>query len=186
MFVPCNHHYTSCNVGIRKDGTSKNCHFFLDLLAWALLVTSASLLLFMCHEGSSIISWLKQLWSKNTVCEYQERIALLEPEQVLTFEVPIVFQMTTFSSQMIAFFTEHTLKLTKFGMYVTPAEKFHNLLSSLISTTRCRYNQGKCGLAHNSQIFCCTFKNIISTRSLNCAESRHVGHVLQQPCKNEE
>ena len=46
---------------------------------------------------------------------------------------------------------EHTPKLTKLGIYVTPAEKFHNLLSSSISTTRCHYNQGKCILAYNSQ-----------------------------------
>ena len=57
--------------------------------------------------------------------------------------------------------------------YTPHLPKFHNLLS--ISTTRWHYNQGKCVLAYNS--FCRTFKNIISTRSLNCAESRHIGHA---------
>ena len=55
----------------------------------------------------------------------------------------------------------------------SPAKKFHNLLSSSISTTRWRDNQGKCVLAYNSHILCRTFKNLISRRSLNCAESRH-------------
>ena len=39
---------------------------------------------------------------------------------------------------------EHTPKLTKLGIYVTPAEKFQNVLASSISTTRWCYNQGKC------------------------------------------
>ena len=73
---------------------------------------------------------------------------------------------------------EHTPKLTNelIGMYVTPAEKFHNLLSS-ISTTRWRYNQGTWALAHNSRILCCTFKNLISTHSLNCAESHDISQA---------
>ena len=39
---------------------------------------------------------------------------------------------------------EHAPKLTKLGIYITPAQRFHNLLSSSISTTRRCYNQGKC------------------------------------------
>ena len=78
---------------------------------------------------------------------------LLGPEQVSTCKVPIVFRMTTFSSQMIPL-PEHTPKLTKLGIYITRAQKCHNLLSPFISTTRWCYNQGKCVLA-------------ISTLSLN-------------------
>ena len=48
--------------------------------------------------------------------------------------------------------------------------------SSSISTTRWPYKQGKCVLANNSHTLCCTFKNLISMHSLNCAESCHIGH----------
>ena len=75
---------------------------------------------------------------------------------------PIVFWMTTFSSQIITFFTTWTYpKLTKLGIYITPARKIHNKLLSSISTIRWRYNQGKCVLAYNSHILCLTFKNCI-------------------------
>ena len=52
-----------------------------------------------------------------------------------------------------------------------------NLLSSSISTTRWCYNQGNCILAYESHKLCHTFKNFISMRSLNCVESRHIGHA---------
>ena len=70
---------------------------------------------------------------------------------------------------------EHTPKLTKLGIYVIPAKKCHNRLSSSISTSRWCYNQGKCILVYNSHILCRTFKNLICTRSLNCAESCDIG-----------
>ena len=116
------------------------------------------------------------LINHNCLTKHQNSSAfLLGPKQVLTCEVPIVFQMTTFSSEWSHFsLPENAQKLTKLGIYVT---KFHNLLLSPISTTRWHYNQGKCFLACNSHILCCTFKNLISTRSLNCAESRHIGHA---------
>ena len=44
---------------------------------------------------------------------------------------------------------EHAPELTKLGVKVTSAEKFHNPLSSSISTTRRRYNQVK---SHISQL----------------------------------
>ena len=47
---------------------------------------------------------------------------------------------------------EHTPKLTKLGVHVTPALKFDHLLSSSISTIRWRYNQGKCILPYNSHM----------------------------------
>ena len=52
-----------------------------------------------------------------------------------------------------------------------------NFIIYLISTTKWRYNRGKCILAYNSHILCCTFKNLISTHLLNCAESRGTGHA---------
>ena len=39
------------------------------------------------------------------------------------------------------------------------------------------YNQGKCVLAYNSHLLCGTVKNLICTHSLNCAESRDIGHA---------
>ena len=103
----------------------------------------------------------------------------LGPEQVSTCEVPIVFWKTIFFlSQMIVFFTAWICPQThQLEIYVTPARKCHNPLSSSISTTRWRYNQGKCILAYNSHILCCTFKNLIFTRSLNCTETRDIGHA---------
>ena len=90
----------------------------------------------------------------------------------------LFFKLTLFCPKWSHFsLPEHTPKLTKLGIYVTPAEKCHTLLSSSISTTRWRYNQGKCILAYNSHILCCTFKNLISTCSLNCAESCDIGHA---------
>ena len=90
--------------------------------------------------------------------------------------VPIVFRMVTFLSQMIFHTSTYIPQNSpKLGIYLTPDEKFHNLLFSSISTTRWRYNHGKCILAYNS--LCRTFKNIISTHSLNCAESRHIGYA---------
>ena len=76
---------------------------------------------------------------------------------------------------------EHTPILTKLGIYITAAEKYHNLLSPSISTTRWHYNQRKCILAYNSHILCCTFKNVIFTHSLNCIESGDTadGHFCQ-------
>ena len=93
---------------------------------------------------------------------------LLGPEQVSTCEVPIVFRMKIFFVPNDCIF--HCLTHI---VYVTPAEKCLNLLSSSISTTRWRYNQGKCTLAYNSHIRCHTFKNLISTCSLNWAEFHH-------------
>ena len=49
---------------------------------------------------------------------------------------------------------EHTPELTKLGMYVTAAEKFHNLLLSSISTSRWHYNWGKCVLAYLPRLSC--------------------------------
>ena len=78
--------------------------------------------------------------------------------------------MTTFLLQMMEdeshfLLPEHTPKLTKLRMYVTPGKTFYELLSMGISTTRWHYNQGKCILAYNSHILYRTFKNLISTRS---------------------
>ena len=78
--------------------------------------------------------------------------------------------MTTFLLQMMEdeshfLLLEHTPKLTKLRMYVTPGKTFYELLSMGISTTRWHYNQGKCILAYNSHILYRTFKNLISTRS---------------------
>ena len=56
-------------------------------------------------------------------------------------------------------------------------EKFHNLLLSSVSTTRWHYNQGKCDLAYNSYLLCRTFRNLISTYSLNCAKFHDIGHA---------
>ena len=55
-----------------------------------------------------------------------------------------------------------------------------SLLSSSVSTTRWRYNQGTCVLAYESHN-CCAFKNLISTRPLNCAASRGIGHAHFRP-----
>ena len=41
----------------------------------------------------------------------------------------------------------------KLEIYITPAEEFHNLLLSSVSTTRWCYNQGKCVLDCNSHIY---------------------------------
>ena len=89
----------------------------------------------------------------------------------------IPFFKSPLLSQMIAFsLPEPAPKFTKLGICVTPAKKFHNLLSSSISTTRWCYNQGKCILAYDSYILCRIFKKLTSTRSLNCAESCDIGH----------
>ena len=85
------------------------------------------------------------------------------PEQVLTCEVPIVFWMTTFSSQIIAFFTAWTYPKTH-QTWNIPVEKWHNLLSSSISITMWHCYQEKCVLAYNSHILCRTFKNLTSTQ----------------------
>ena len=105
---------------------------------------------------------------------------LLGSSQVSTCEVPIVFPMTTFSYQMVAFFTAWTYPKAHqtWNIYVTLAKNFHNLLSYSNSTTRWRYNQGKCALAYNSHILCHTFKNLIITCSPNSAESHDIGHFL--------
>ena len=103
---------------------------------------------------------------------------LLRPEQVLTCKVPIVFVVTIFCPKWShSSLPEHTPKLTKLEIYLTPAEKCHNLLPFSISTIRWQYNQAKCVLAYKAHILCRTFKNLISTRSLNCAESRDIGHA---------
>ena len=87
----------------------------------------------------------------------------------------LVFVVTIFLPQMIAFsLLGHTLRLTKLGIYITPAKKCHNILSSSVSTTRWRYNPGKCVLPYNSHILYRTFNDLIYTSSLNCAESRDV------------
>ena len=67
----------------------------------------------------------------------------------------------SFSSQMIPFFTAWTYP--KQQTCNTHDEKCHNVLSSSISTTRWRYNQGKCILAYT---LCRTFKNLISPCSV--------------------
>ena len=50
-------------------------------------------------------------------------------------------------------------------------------LSLWISTTKWHYNRGKCVLPHNSHILYRTFKNLMSTRSLDCVESCDKGHA---------
>ena len=98
---------------------------------------------------------------------------LLGPEQVETCEGPIAFWITIFSPKWSHFsLPEHAPKLTKLGIYITPAKK---LFLSYISTTRWRYDQGKCVLVCNFNIVYSTFKNLISTPSLNCVESCHIG-----------
>ena len=86
---------------------------------------------------------------------------------------------------MIAVFTAWTYPKTHQTwniQYVTPAEKCHNLLLSLISTTRWRYNQGEWVLPNNPHVFCRTFKNPISTCSLNCAKMCDIGRAhFRQP-----
>ena len=72
------------------------------------------------------------------------------------------------------------IKLTKLGIYITSTEKFHNQVSSSISNTRWRFHQGKCILSYISHILYRIFKNI-STHSLNCAESHHIGHCPFSP-----
>ena len=72
-------------------------------------------------------------------------------------------------SQMIAFFTAWPWMKIRFYLI--------NLLSSWIFTTRWHYNQGKCVLANTSYIICYTFKNLISMRSLNCAQSGDISHA---------
>ena len=91
---------------------------------------------------------------------------------LLFFELPLFHPKLSHFS-----LPDHAPKLTKLGIYLTPAEKFHNLLSSSISTTRWSYSQGKCVLAYNSHILCCTFKNLIFTHSLNCPESCDIGQA---------
>ena len=98
---------------------------------------------------------------------------LLGPEQVSTCEGPIAFWITIFCPKWSHFsLPEHAPKLTKLGIYITPAKK---LFLSYISTTRWRYDQGKCVLVCNFNIVYSTFKNLISTPSLNCVESCHIG-----------
>ena len=63
-----------------------------------------------------------------------------------------------------------------------PGEKLYNLLLLWISTTRWRYNQGKCILVYNPHILCHTFKNLISTHSVNCAESRGKATPISACC----
>ena len=58
----------------------------------------------------------------------------------------------------------------------------YNLLLLWMSTTRWCYNQGKCILAYNSHILYRIFKNLISTRSLNCVESHDIGHSHFRIC----
>ena len=89
------------------------------------------------------------------------RVTIITAWAGLDLRGPIDFRMTPFSLQMIAFFTAWTCPKTHQTwniQYVTPAEKFHNLLSSSISITRWCYNQGKCVLAHNSNILCRTYQ----------------------------
>ena len=92
--------------------------------------------------------------------------------------------MTTFSSRMLKFFTAWTCSKTH------QSWKYMSHLPKMFIIYCCpqfpplrnynqgkHYNQGKCVLAYNSHILCHTFKNLMSTPSLNCAESRHVGHT---------
>ena len=96
-----------------------------------------------------------------------------------TCEVPIVFWMTTFASQIITFFTTWTYpKLTKFGIYITPAREIHNQLLSSVSTIRWRYNQGKCVLAYNSHVLCRTFKNCIYSALQKYSAPLELFHIL--------
>ena len=83
-----------------------------------------------------------------------------------------------FLSQIITFFTAWICPKTLQTWSIRHTwRKCHNLLSSSISTIRRRYNQGKCILPYTSHILCCAFKNLISERSLNSAESRDIGHA---------
>ena len=91
---------------------------------------------------------------------------------------PYCFCSDDFLSQMITFSPpEYAPKLTKLGLYITTAEKFLNLLLSSIYTTRWRYNKGKCVLAHNAHVLCCTFKKHMSTCSVNYTEYCDIGHA---------
>ena len=104
--------------------------------------------------------------------------SLLGPEQVSTCKVPIVFRITTFSSQMITFFTAWTCPKTHqtWNIHHT-CRKFHNRLSHSIFTTRWCYNQEKWVLPYNSHTLCGTFKNPISMRSVNVVEHHDIGHT---------
>ena len=104
---------------------------------------------------------------------------LLGPEQG-TCKLPIVFPITFFylvPNDHIF----HCLNMDEneilFGKNIRLGKKYYNLWSSWMSTTRCCYNQGKCVLPYIvSHILDCTFKNLISTCSLNCLESCDIGH----------
>ena len=78
----------------------------------------------------------------------QAGIFKLMPEQVSSCEVPIVFVVTTFLSQLIAFFTAWTYPKTHQTWNL--AHTYQKML--LIPTTRWSNNQGKCILPHNSRI----------------------------------
>ena len=97
---------------------------------------------------------------------------LLGPKRVSTCDVPIVFRMTTFSSQIITFFTAWTSPKTKLGIYVIPAENF---------IIYCHPQFLPLGGAIIKESTFCQVQNLISTCSLNCAESRHIGHAHFRP-----
>ena len=109
------------------------------------------------HPITSIPAPKHQLCWSMLVCPAWESLQILQLPPPLTWLL--------FLPKWLHFaLPEHTPKFTKPGVYVTPAEKCHYLLSSSISTSRWNYNQGKCILAYNSHILCRIFKNLISTR----------------------
>ena len=82
---------------------------------------------------------------------------LLGPEQVSTCEVPIVFGVRTFWSQMNAFLTAWTYPKTHQTWNIGHiGKKCYNLLSLGISTTGWRYNW----------LLYCTFNNFIFTHDI--------------------
>ena len=123
-----------------------------------------------------------QMHNKHTKLSLQQEVYHFHYYQGTSRSPPaktlLFFKWRLFHSKLSHFsLSEHTPKFTRLGKYITPAKKFHNLLSSWISTTRWRFNQGKCVLAYNSHILCRTLKNLISMCSLNCVESGGIGHA---------
>ena len=109
-------------------------------------------------------------------------MCFLGPEQG-TFKDPIVFQRILYFIYLFIFFAQnacifHCLDIPQNSPNL---EYKSHLVKYFVIYCRPEFpplGGAECVLANNSHILSCTFKNLISTHSVNCAESSGKGHPI--------